>query len=329
MDENNLKLGVRANMLRYVRFLLLFCIIGDANAQVLIDYVVAVVNGKAVTRSELDTELNITVILGTNVTKARTTAERRDAFDTLINRKLVLQESQRLGIVVTQRDTRVAEKIAEIRARYTSDAAFESVLRRHSIEDEVLKGWVYEQLVYDECFRRLFFNALSSSEIAALARSYYDANTAEFVVPPTVTFNVLSILIPKHVLEAGRWKARGLVQQLYLRLQQGETFEDVREVYETQLIIKLEVLTLEVDTPLGAIVAELQNSDRSELFPISNGYQIVERIRSDPARQKTYAEVSEEVRDRIQQEKAETEFAAWLVEQREKQNWHILDHALK
>ncbi len=315
-------------MVRYVRFLLLCCIVGSANAQVLIDYVVAVVNGDAVTRSELDNALSISVIIGTNVTEARTTAERRAALDIIINRKLVLQESQRLGIVITERDARVAEKIAEIREKYNSDAAFQTALQQRRLEDEALKAWVYEQLIYDEFFRRIFFNALNSAEIATLAKSYYDANSAEFIVPPTVTFNALSIRIPKGASEGEKQKAENLVQQLYVRLQRGETFETVREVYETQLTVELEELTLAVDTPLGVIAAELPDSERSALLRISDGYQIVERIQNNPGRQRTYEEVSEEISDWIQQEKAAAAFTVWLAERRKEESWHILDDAL-
>ena len=315
-------------MIRCVAFLLLFCIVGSANAQTLIDYVVAVVNEDAITRSELDSELGIAVIMGASVTEARTTAERRAVLDAIINRKLVLYESKRLGIVVTERDARVAKKIDEIHKKYASDTAFQRALQQHRLEDEALKAWVYEQLVYDEFFRRIFFNALNSAEIATLARSYYDVNSAKFIMPPTVTFNTLFIAIPKDISEVEKQKAEDLTQQLYRRLQQGETFEAVREVYETQLAMRFEVLTLEVDTPLGTIVAELQDSERSVPLLASDGYQIVERIRNNPTRQKTYAEVSEEIIDRIQQEKAETEFAAWLAERRKEKSWHVLDDAL-
>lgn len=315
-------------MIRYVAFLLLLCIVGSANAQTLIDYVVAVVNEDAITRSELDSELGIAVIMGTRVTEARTTAERRAVLDAIINRKLVLQESKRLGIVVTERDARVTEKIDAIRRKYASDTAFQRALQQHGLEDEALKAQVYEQLVYEEFFRRIFFNALNSAEIATLAKSYYDLNSAEFIVPPTVTFSALFIAIPKDTSEAEKQKTEDLTQQLYRRLQQGETFETVREMYETQLAMKFEILTLEVDTPLGTIVAELQNSERSRLLPVSEGYQILERVRNNPARQKTYAEVSEEIIDRIQQKKAETEFATWLAKRREEESWYILDDAL-
>ena len=315
-------------MVRYVSFLLLLCVVSSPEAQTLIDSVVAVVNGDAVTRSELESELGVPAIMQISVTEMPTVTERRAALDTIINRKLVLQESKRLGIVVTDRDARITEKIAEFRRKYASRDAFQRALQAYGLEEETLKTWVYEQLVYDEFFRRIFFNALNSAEIATLAKSYYDANSTEFIVPPTLTFNSLFIHIPGDASNVEKQTANDMVQQLYMGLRQGAAFDDVREAYKTQLAIKFEVLTLEVDTPLGTIVAELQDSELSAPLPIPDGYRIVERIQNNPARLKTYEEVSEEIIDRIQQEKAEAEFAAWLAEQKEKKSWHILDDAL-
>lgn len=315
-------------MVRCVTFLFLFCIVSGAGGQVLIDYVIAVVNEDAITRSELDTELSIAAIMRTSVANTLTVAERRAVLDTIINRKLVLQESKRLGIVVTERDARVEERVAEIRKKYATDAAFQRALHRHGLEHKALNAWIYEQLVYDELFRRIFFNALNSAEIATLAKLYYDANAAEFIVPPTFTFNALSISIPVDASEAEKQHTENLTQQLYGRLEQGETFKAVHETYESQITIRLEVLTLEVDTPLGTVVSELKDAERSALISVSDGYQIVERIRRNPAYQKTYAEVSEEITDKIQHEKAETEFRTWLTERRAEESWHILDDAL-
>ena len=315
-------------MARCVPFLLLFSLVSDAEAQVLIDYVVAVVNEDAITRSELDSELSIAAIMQASATDTLTVAERRAMLDTIIDRKLVLQESKRLGIVITARDERVEEEVTEIRKKYASDAAFQRALRRHELEDKTLKAWVYERLIYDEFFRRIFFNAFNSGEIATLAKSYYDTNPAEFVMPPTVTFNALFIPIPKDASEGEKRKAEDLVQRLYAHLEQGETFEAVRETYKTELAIRFEVLTLEIDTSLGVVVAGLQDFERSTLLRVSDGYQIVERVRSNPVRQKTYPEVSEEIIDRIQRQKAETEFETWLTKRKETGSWHILDDAL-
>ena len=315
-------------MIRYITFLILFCIGGNVYAQTLIDSIIAVVSEDAITRSELEDELRIATVFRIRTDPISTTAEKRTVLNTIINRKFVLQEAERLGIIVTERNTQVAAKIAEISAKYASDTVFQSVLQQAQLEKEAVEAWVYDQLIYDEFFRRIFFNAVNSEKVARFAKSYYDTNSAEFIVPPTVTFKSLLIVMPKDGSEREKQTAEELVPKLNARLQQGDTFQAVYEAYETQLEIKFEVLTLEVDTPLGGIVTELQVSEPSMPFSVPEGYQIVERIRNNSAYQKTYKEVSEEVTERIRQELATEQFEAWLTRRKEEETWHILDDEL-
>ena len=315
-------------MIRYITFLILFCIGGNVYAQTLIDSIIAVVNEDAITRSELEDELRIATVFRIRTDPISTTAEKRTVLNTIINRKFVLQEAERLGIIVTERNTQVAAKIAEISAKYASDTVFQNVLQQAQLEKEAVEAWVYDQLIYDEFFRRIFFNAVNSEKVARFAKSYYDTNSAEFIVPPTVTFKSLLIVMPKDGSGREKQTAEELVPKLNARLQQGDTFQAVYEAYETQLEIKFEVLTLEVDTPLGGIVTELQVSEPSMPFSVPEGYQIVERIRHNSAYQKTYEEVSEEVTERIRQELATKQFEAWLTRRKEEETWHILDDEL-
>ena len=313
---------------RYIIFLFLLCISGNAYTQVLIDAVIAVVNTDAITRSELENEFRIAAIIGKPLTEAPTAVEKRAVLETIINRKFVLQESERIGVVVAERDVQIEGKVAEIRAGYAAEADFQNVLQQYQLEAEALKMWVYEQLIYDEFFRRIFFNAVNSAEVEKLAKSYYDTHSAEFVVPPTVTFNSLIIVVPKDISETEKQNMADLVQELSVHLQQGKTFEAVRKAYETQRILRFVVSTVEADTPLGTIATELRTSERSQPLVVPEGYQIVERIRNNPAYQKAYSEVSEEITERIRQEEAAQRFEAWLTEQKEEKTWHILDDEL-
>ena len=313
---------------RYITFLFLLCISGNAYTQVLIDAVIAVVNTDAITRSELENEFRIATIIGKPLTEAPTAVEKRAVLETIINRKFVLQESERIGVVVAERDVQIEGKVAEIRAGYAAEADFQNVLQQYQLEAEALKMWVYEQLIYDEFFRRIFFNAVNSAEVEKLAKSYYDTHSAEFVVPPTVTFNSLIIVVPKDISETEKQNMADLVQELSVHLQQGKTFEAVRKAYETQRILRFVVSTVEADTPLGTIATELRTSERSQPLVVPEGYQIVERIRNNPAHQKAYSEVSEEITERIRQEEAAQRFEAWLTEQKEEKTWHILDDEL-
>ena len=315
-------------MQRCIILFLLFCISGNTSAQVLIDSVIAVVNTDAITRSELENEFRIAAIMGKPTAETPTAAEKRTVLETIINRKFVLQESDQIGVVVAERDAQIAEQIAEIRARYTSETDFQNAMQHHQLETETLKMWVYEQLIYGEFFRRKFFNAVNSAEVEKLTKSYYDKNKAEFVVPPTVTCNALLIVVPDAISKTEKQNTENLVQKLSERLQKGETFRTVREAYETQLSLQFNILTVETATPLGTLVTELQTSERSKPLVVEAGYQIVERIRNNPARQKAYSEVNEEITERIRQEQAEQQFKAWLEKRKEEGVWHILDDAL-
>ena len=314
----------------YITFLFLFCfcISGNAYTQVLIDTVIAVVNTDAITRNELENEFRIAAIMGKPLVETPTAVEKRHALETIINRKFVLQESERRGIVIAERNVHIEGKIAEIRARYDADADFQNVLQQYQLEAEALKMWIYEQLIYDEFFRRIFFNAVNSAEVEKLAKSYYDMHSTEFVVPATVTFKSLLIVIPENISETEKQKMVDLVQELNGHLQQAKTYEAVRKTYETQLTLRLSESTVVADTALGRIITELKTSERSQPIRVAEGYQIVERIRHTPAYQKTYSEVSEEITERIRQEAAAQRFEAWLTGQKEEKTWHILDDEL-
>ena len=311
-------------MRRSIFFLLLLYIGGNVYAQTLIDAIVAVVNTEAITRSEFENEFRIAAIIG----KPAAEPSKRAVLETIINRKFVLQESERIGVVIAERDARITEKITEIRTRFASDIDFQNALQQHQLETETVRMWVYEQLIYDEFFRRIFFNAVSSALVERLARSYYETNKTEFVVPSTVTFNSLLIGVPENISETEKQNVADRVQKLRARLQEGETFEAVRNAYKTQLLLEFEVLTLETGTPLGKIVTELKDSERSEPLVVAEGYRIVERIRTDPERQKEYSDVREEITEQIQQTQAEKGFEAWLSRQKEEGTWHILDDEL-
>lgn len=209
-------------MHRSILFLLLLYINSSVYAQVLIDSIVAVVNTEAITRSELENEFRIAAIVG----KPIVGPSKRAVLETIINRKFVLQESEQIGVVIAERDDRIAGKVTEIRTRFASKTDFQNALQQHQLETETLRMWVYEQLIYDDFFRRSFFNLVSSAEVERLAKSYYETNKTEF---------------------------------------------------------------------------------------------------TDAERQKEYAEVREELTERIRQAQAEKEFEVWLNREKEEGTWHILD----
>ena len=317
-----------SNTAKYITFLL-FLFIGNADAQILIDSVIAVVNGQPITQSELTNEFRIDAILGKPLSREPTAAEKQKYLDHIISRRFVLQGAEKIGITAVDHKKQVAEQIAAIRSKFPSDATFRNVLREQELEIETLEKWVSDDIIYSEYFTRQFVRTVDSKEIDELAPQYFEANKAQFVAPATVTFRSALVVVAPDSSKKEKQAAKRLAEHINSRLLQGETYETVKQSSKTEKSISFNSLTLTTDTSLGAIVAQLEPSERKGPIPVPEGFRIVELVKKAPERQKQYSEVKDQVADLIRHNKAETAFKEWLARQKADEPWYILEDALK
>ena len=317
-----------SNIGQYIAFLLLL-FIGNVDAQILIDSVIAVVNGQAITQSELINEFRIEVITDKTLTREPTVAEKQEYLDRIIDRRFVLHAAEKLGITADDYKEKVTKQIAEMQAKFPSDVAFRNVMQEQELEIEALEKWVSDRLIYDAYFRRNFVNKVDSRYIDTLAPKYFEENKAQFIAPATVTFRSILVTVPSESSAKEKQVAKRLAEQINGRLQQGETFEKVTQSYKTDTSISFNLLTFTTRTALGEIVAQLKPTERKGPLPVPEGYRIVELVKKTPARQKQYSEVKGEIAKLIQHNKAETEFKKWLARQKAKEPWYIPKDALK
>ncbi len=318
-----------SNIGQYITFLLLLFVVGNVDAQILIDSVTAVVNGQAITQSEIINEFRIEAITDKPLTREPTAAEKQEYLDRIIDRRFVLHAAEKLGITADDYKEQVAKQIAEVRAKFPSDAAFHRVLQEQELEIEALEKWVSDHLIYDAYFKRNFVNKVDSRYIDTLAPKYFEENKAQFVAPATVTFRSILVTVPSENSAKEKQVTKRLAEQINGRLQQGETFEKVTQSYKTDTSISFNLLTLTTETALGEIVAQLKPTERKGPLPVPEGYRIVELVKKTPARQKQYSEVKGEIAKLIQHNKAETEFKKWLARQKAKKPWYIPEDTLK
>lgn len=317
-----------SNILLNTTFLL-FLFVGDTFAQVLIDSVIAVVDEQAITQSELVDEFRIAAITDKPLSREPTETEKQEQLNFIISRRLVLKGAKRIGITAIDHKKHVAERITKIRARFPSDKAFHNALQKQELEIEALEKWVYEQIIYDAYYKRQFVNRVDSKEIDKLAPQYFEKNKAQFIAPGKVTFRSILIAVPSDESKEKKQAAKLLAEQIYERLQNGETYEEIEQSFTVEKSISFNSQTLTIDTPLGAIVTELEPAERKGPIAVPEGYQIVEVVKKTPTRQKGYSEVKDEIAEMIRQNKAESEFKKWLARQKTREPWYILDKALK
>lgn len=313
--------------LNIIFLLLLF--VGNVEAQILIDSVIAVVDEQAITQSELIDKFRITGITNKPLSHEPTETEKQEHLNLIINRKLVIKGAKRIGITAVDHKKQVSERIAKIRAKFPSDKTFRNTLQKQELEIEALEKWVYEQVIYDAYYKRQFINRVDSKEIDELAPQYFEKNKAQFIAPEKVTFRSVLITVPSDDSEKNKQAAIDLAEQIAEHLQNGQTYKEIEQSYKSEKSIILNSQTITTDTPLGTIIAELEPDERKGPMAVSEGYQIVELVKKTPARQKEYSEVKDEIAKMIRHSKAESEFKKWLARHREREPWYILDDALK
>ena len=309
-------------------FVLLLLFIGTAHAQVLIDSVIAVVNKQAITQSELVDEFRIETMIDNPLKKKPTETDKQAYLDRIISRELVLQGAEKIGITTTDHKEQVAERIAEIHAKFSSEKAFQDVMQKQKLEIATLEKWVYEQIIYDAYYSRQFISRVDSREIDELAPQYFESNKEKYVVPATVTFRSVLVAYPSESSEEQKQATKRIAEQINSRLMLGETYEKIEQSYKTDPTISIDSLTLTTDTPLGVTVAKLEPTEREGPILVPEGYRIVELIKKTAVRQKQYSEVKDEISTMIRQNKAKAEFNRWLARQKTSVSWYIINDAL-
>ncbi|RKU30857.1 hypothetical protein C6497_04060 [Candidatus Poribacteria bacterium] len=315
----------RSNTPSFLFALLLFLFIGYVNSQTLIDSIIAVVDTQPITQSDLVNEFRIEGIINKTIPNEPTEMEKQNYLNRIINRKLVLQEAEHIGITEIDRKEQVDKKLDALRESYTSNEAFSAILKNQEIEIEVIKQWIYDNIVFDEYYKLEFINSVDNREIDDLAPQYFEANKADFMVPEMVNFQSIRIVLSE---ENDNHSTEDLAEKIMDRLRQGDTFNRIKKDYETTTIVSVRTEIVPTDTSLGMVVSQLKPLEYKGPISIPEGHMIVKQIKKIPSRQRQYSEVKDEIAELIREQKAKTEYENWLTKQKSKISWYILDQAL-
>ncbi len=135
-----------------------------ADAPVVLDRVVAVVNGEVITMSDLQRELS----------KRTDIKDERVMLDDMIDRKLQMAEAKKTGLDVT--DKELSDAVNDIMKRNKMDQKeFEAALAKEGLTLEQYRTEFREQMTISRLFNKYVRTGLTVDD--AEARAYYDKNT--------------------------------------------------------------------------------------------------------------------------------------------------------
>ena len=286
---------------------------------VVIDKIIAVVNGEVITQREMAQYL---MPLYQEYQKEYTGKSFEDkmieaenmVLNQLIQDKLILSEAKKAGIKAT--DNEVDDRIKNIiKDKFGSEEKFREMLAiqdvslngmRDGIRNEVIKSKIVREKVGWKII-------ITPSEV----RQYYDQHIAEFVEPEKI--EVCNILVRKK--EGHGEESKESIKNIKTLLDSGKDFGEVAKKYSEGPnakdggnlgFIKRGDMMKEIDDTIFA----LSPGGISDIVETPIGFHIFKVTQIQPAHSKNFDSAKAEIEETIYQKKINKSLEKWLKELR-------------
>jgi hypothetical protein len=164
------------------------------------------------------------------------------------------------------------------------------------------------------------------------AAQYFEQHQAEFTEPMQLELQYTLVFSKPDDPPEQQARAKQLAEEIYSRLQAGTELSDIQRLYQDNpnffIVLNPEIETVD-ETEVKQKVAQLEMNEFSKPFLTPDGYLIARLLYKKPQRQKSYEEVSQEIKEKLIQQQVEEQLTTWLKEQKEAADIRILDAELE
>ena len=319
-----------------------FSIIGTRDAvgsEERIDYVVAVVNGQAITWTELRSALVVRAFVDPLVSllpplldelKNPSTEAQRTILDILIDRTLMLQEAERWGILLASWEDEVAADMDRLEKSYPSELVFSDTLKLSGLEYAEMEEWMRAGLIIDDLIFRKFVNRIHEEKIDQESLQHFELHESDYSEAARVRFEF--VLVPLRLGASLHEETQALrtAESIYSHLRNGTPIEEIQQFEQDAAHIKLDTGTdtLYITSKLGREIAELKTNRWNSPIHTPSGFLIVNSRGVEKRRRQAYTEVKDEIKGMLIDKQVGEQMEKWLADQKSIANWRILDSSL-
>ena len=283
-----------------------------------LDRVVAVINDEALTLSEIQEEGQPVIrkifqdFVGSERDRRVEEAEKR-LMDELIDRRLAFQVAKKEGMLPSSADVTSAIDELKKNNNATNDAQFRALLRAEGMTIEQVRRTVEERLAITRLLGRQIRSSIIIRE-EDLAQ-YYQEHQDKFQRTPEADIRHIYIAVPPGGDETA---AKARAAEVLAKIRSGADFAKMAEEYSDSPTKEKggELGTVhkgDLAPEIEAAAFSLPVGGVSDLIRTSAGWNLikVERVRTETVA--PLAEVRDEIRDVLFQEKFEAKRKEWLA----------------
>ena len=271
--------------------------------------VLAKVNGAAITRAEVDRAIAI-FLAQSRASHDLTPDARKEAengaVEQLIRAQLLYQGG--LKLVAEDLEKQVAARLAEVKAKFPSQSAYDAALKTNNMTEAEAQQIVRRDLVAANLLEKEVIGKIIVSETDISA--FYQQNLAKFSAPDSVRLSHILVEVQPQATAKERSVAREKVETIRRKILAGADFAALAESESScpskeaggdlGVFAKGELIH-EFETP----VAALKVGEISPVVETSDGYHVLKLTSRTAASASKLSEVKEKIATYLKQTRAQ------------------------
>src|ERR1051326_4490888 len=189
--------------------------------------VVARVNGKEITRAQLDEAVQETMksmsMRGQQIPAEHLKEVEPQILDQLIGQQLAIEKSK--TIKVENLDAKVKEQLDAIRKNFPDEKAFAEQLKTMNLTEDKLKQKITEGVQVDALLEQEVRSKIQVTDKEV--KEFYDGHAQYFAQPDQVRASHILVLVPKDADDKVKAEKKAVIDAARARVTKGEDFAKV------------------------------------------------------------------------------------------------------
>ncbi len=202
----------------------------SAQGKIVRDYI-AIVNGKKISKEKYEREFaNLKrriAASGRRLTPIQELELKKNLLESLINRELLYQQSQKVGITVGQEQ--IEKQLVAVKKHYPDDATFKKALEKahyteSGIKDQLRRAIAIEKFIDQELKSKI---QITDKDV----RDYYDNHKDLFRRPAQIRASHILVKLGPNPTKEEKEKALKKIKKIQERLKKGDNFAELAKKY--------------------------------------------------------------------------------------------------
>jgi peptidyl-prolyl cis-trans isomerase C len=253
---------------------------------------------------------------------------RQTALEGLIDRELLFQSAQTMGVFVEEDE--VAKKMETLRGRFPDENAFKAALEQVMLTPDGLKSEIRRSLAIGALIRKEFEEKTLVSE--AESKQYYTDHPEAFRQPEQIRASHILVKVEEGSDDVVKAEAKKRAEALLARVKKGEDFAALaKEASECPSAAQGGDLGFfsrgRMVPAFEASAFTLEPGQTSGLVETEFGYHILKLMEKKPESVMSFDEVRPKLEAHMKEKKTETALADFLKDKRTKARIDILPEA--